>query len=160
MNQPQVEHGAIVRFPPPLVYLGAVLAGVGLRYLVGPARLPIEYRTIGAVSGIALVAAGLNFIIWARIFFFRTKQNPIPWKPSPELILGGPYRFTRNPMYVGITLVVLGIGLGFNNLWVSLCAPMALLVVHFIAVRPEERYLSDKFGESYRTYLTQVKRYL
>ena len=63
-------------------------------------------------------------------------------------------------MYVGITLVVLGIGFGFDNLWISLCAPIALLMVHFIAVRPEERYLSDKFGESYRTYLSQVRRYL
>jgi protein-S-isoprenylcysteine O-methyltransferase Ste14 len=63
-------------------------------------------------------------------------------------------------MYVGITLVVIGIGFAFDNLWISLCAPIALLIVHFIAVRPEERYLLGKFGESYQTYLTQVRRYL
>jgi protein-S-isoprenylcysteine O-methyltransferase Ste14 len=160
MTQAEGERGAIVRFPPPLVYLGAVLAGVALRYLVTPARLPDDYRTIGLWGGIVLIGAGLSLIIPARLLFFRTKQSPIPWKPSPELIFRGPYRFTRNPMYVGLTLIVLGIGFGFDNLWISLCAPIALLIVHFIAVRPEERYLSDKFGDSYRTYLIQVRRYL
>src|ERR1700694_2773149 len=83
-----------------------------------------------------------------------------PWKPSPELILKGPYRFTRNPMYLGITLFEIGFGLAVNNLWISLFAVPALLTVHFIAVLPEERYLSKKFGESYKAYRTQVRRYL
>jgi protein-S-isoprenylcysteine O-methyltransferase Ste14 len=160
MTQTEGQRGASVQFPPPLVYLGAVLAGVGLRYLVEPARLSVDYRTVGLIGGIILIAAGLSLIVSARVLFFRTKQSPIPWKPSPELILRGPYRFTRNPMYVGITLVVLGIGFAVDNLWISFCAPIALLVVHFIAVKPEERYLSEKFGESYRTYLTHVRRYL
>ena len=96
----------------------------------------------------------------ARILFVRTGQNPIPWKPTPELIFKGPYRYTRNPMYVGMTLIELGLGVALNNLWIPVFAAPALVTVHFIAVLPEERYLSDRFGQSYTTFLTQVRRYL
>ena len=154
-----VERGAQVRFPPPLVFLGCILLGVAFQYVVVPAPVPVG-RASSTIGGILILMAGLGFIASARILFSRTGQNPIPWKPSPELILKGPYRFTRNPMYIGITLFELGLGLTVNNLWISSLAATALLTVHFIAVRPEERYLSDKFGESYKAYLAQVRRYL
>jgi len=118
------------------------------------------FIAISAIGGILILMAGLGVIASARIHFSRTGQSPIPWKPSPELILKGPYRFTRNPMYLGVTLFELGLGLAVNNLWISLFAAPALLTVHFMAVRPEERYLSEKFGESYKAYLARVRRYL
>jgi protein-S-isoprenylcysteine O-methyltransferase Ste14 len=132
---------------------------VAFQYVVAPAPVPVG-RAISAIGGILILMAGLGFIASARILFSRTGQNPVPWKPSPELILKGPYRFTRNPMYLGITFFELGLGLAVNNLWISLLAAPALLTIHFIAVRPEERYLSDKFGKSYKAYLAQVRRYL
>ena len=154
-----VERGALVRFPPPLVFLSCILLGVAFQYVVAPAPVPVS-RAISAIGGGVLLMTGLGFIASARILFTRTGQSPAPWKPSPELILKGPYRFTRNPMYLGITLFELGLGLAVNNLWISLFAAPALLTVHFIAVLPEERYLSEKFGESYKAYLAQVRRYL
>jgi protein-S-isoprenylcysteine O-methyltransferase Ste14 len=153
------ERGAQVRFPPPLVFLGGILLGVAFQYVVAPARAPID-RAIGATGGILILVAGLGFVASARVLFKRTGQSPVPWKPTPELILKGPYRITRNPMYLGVTLFELGLGLAVNNLWISLFAAPALLTVHFIAVLPEERYLSEKFGESYKAYLAQVRRYL
>ena len=153
------ERGARVRFPPPLVFLGSTLLGVAFQYVVAPARVPVD-RAISAIGGILIIAAGLGLIVSARILFKRTGQNPAPWKPSPELILKGPYRFTRNPMYLGVTLVELGLGLAVNNLWIPLFAAPALLTVHFIAVLPEEKYLNEKFGESYKAYLSRVRRYL
>ena len=102
----------------------------------------------------------MSLVVSARILFKRSGQSPIPWKPTPELILQGPYRFTRNPMYLGVTLFAIGLGLALNNLWISLFAGLALMLVHFIAVLPEERYLAEKFGESYRSFLAQVRRYL
>lgn len=154
-----VERGARVRFPPPLVFLGSILLGLGFEYVVVPAPVPVG-RAISAFGGLFVVVAGLGFIASARTLFKRTGQSPIPWKPSPALILKGPYRFTRNPMYLGITLFELGLGLALNNLWISMLAVPALLAVHFIAVLPEERYLSEKFGESYKVYSAQVRRYL
>jgi len=151
--------GAKVRFPPPLVFLGAIVLGVIVHHKAMPLSL-VFARGLRLAAAVLILACGVSLVASARILFKRTGQNPIPWKPTPELILEGPYRFTRNPMYVGVTLFVIGLGLAVNNLWISLFAAPALLVVHFIAVLPEERYLAEKFGEGYRSFLAQVRRYL
>jgi protein-S-isoprenylcysteine O-methyltransferase Ste14 len=160
MAQPDpVERGARVRFPPPLVFLGATLVGVAFDSLVAPAPVSVG-RPIALVLGLLILACGVALVVSARIHFTRTGQSPVPWRPSPSLIFSGPYRFSRNPMYLGVTLVELGLGLALGNLWISLFAAPALLIVHLIAVLPEERYLAEKFGAPYRAYLTRVRRYL
>ena|SRR5215469_197606 len=153
------ERGARVRFPPPLVFLGAILLGVMVQRMALHLSLSIapEFRI---ATGVLILACGVSLVVSARILFKRTGQSPIPWKPTPELIFRGPYRFTRNPMYVGVTLFVVGLGLAVNNIWISLFAVPALLAVHFIAVLPEERYLAETFGESYRSFIARVRRYL
>jgi protein-S-isoprenylcysteine O-methyltransferase Ste14 len=153
------ERGAAVRFPPPLIFLIGILAGVVVDDVVARAPVPVE-RIVSAAAGALIVLIGAGIIASARVQFTRTGQSPIPWKPSPELILQGPYRFTRNPMYVGLTLIQIGLGVAFNNLWIALFALLGLATVHFVAVLPEERYLSGKFGDRYKSYLTQVRRYL
>ena len=153
------EGGAQVRFPPPLVFLGAILLGVVVQRMAVPLSL-LFAPALRVTAGVLILACGVSLVVSARILFKRTGQSPIPWKSTPELIFHGPYRFTRNPMYVGVTLFLLGLGLTVNNLWISLFAAPALLAVHFIAVLPEERYLSEKFGESYRSFLAQVRRYV
>jgi len=153
------ERGAEVKFPPPLVYVGFIVLGIIFRYALFPIAASghlLTYRLVGA----AVLCMGLFLINGARILFARSGQSPIPWKPTPELLFQGPYRFTRNPMYVGLTLIQFGLGLALNNLWISVLAPVSLLVVHFLAVLPEEKYLSEKFGDSYRAYTSQVRRYL
>src|SRR5260370_753983 len=100
-QSPSSERGAEVRFPPPLVFVICILVGVGFQYAVTPAPVPVD-RAISATSGVLILIIGLGFIASARMLFMRTGQHPAPWKPSPELILKGPYRFTRNPMYLGI----------------------------------------------------------
>src|SRR5262245_9849426 len=152
------QRGANVHVPPPLVFLGFTLLGVALGYAAGPIPFPATFWT--RLVGIVVLLAGLAMIASARRLFTRTGQIPAPWKPTPELIFGGPYRFTRNPMYVGITCVQIGLGLAVGNPWISLLAPVALLTIHFIAVVPEETYLAEKFGRSYHEYCARVRRYL
>ena len=152
------ERGANVRFPPPLVYLASILLGVALRY-AAPLRVPGP-RFLAVAAGVSLLLAGLWLNADAWKLFARTGQHPAPWKPSPELVLSGAYRFTRNPMYLGMTCIQVGLGLALNNLWISSLAVVSLLAVHFIAVVPEERYLIEKFGDSYKGYLIKVRRYL
>ena len=160
MAQPKsAEHGAEVRFPPPLVFVGFVLLGVALQYAVASIPFPVD-RWITLAAGILISLTGLCFIVMAYKPFKRTGQDPAPWTPSPELLWEGPYRFTRNPMYLGLTLFQVGLGPAVNNLWISLFAAPALFVVHRIAVLPEERYLSEKFGENYKAYFAKVRRYL
>jgi protein-S-isoprenylcysteine O-methyltransferase Ste14 len=153
------ERGAKVRFPPPLVYLVSILLGVAIRYAAAPLAVA-AYRYLAMAAGVAVILAGLGLIAGAWTLFRRTGQDPKPWKPTPEIVLSGPYRFTRNPMYLGLTCIQIGLGLALNNLWISLLAAFSLLAVHFIAVLPEERYLTEKFGDSYRGYLIKVRRYL
>lgn len=153
------ERGARVSFPPPLVFVAGLLLGVACRYLVASARAPID-PTLRLVAGLAVVALGVAVIVSARILFVRSGHDPAPWKPTATLVFAGPYCFTRNPMYLGATTIMLGLGVALNNLWISLFALPALGIVHFTAVLPEERYLSAKFGESYTQYLARVRRYL
>jgi protein-S-isoprenylcysteine O-methyltransferase Ste14 len=153
------ERGARVSFPPPLVFVAGIGLGVACRYLIAPARAPID-STLRLLAGLATVTIGVAFMGSARILFVRAGQSPAPWKPTPRLFFEGPYRFTRNPMYVGATTAVLGLGVTLNNLWISFFALPALGIVHFMAVLPEERYLSEKFSDSYAQYLGKVRRYL
>jgi protein-S-isoprenylcysteine O-methyltransferase Ste14 len=152
------QRGANVHFPPPLVFVGFTLLGVTLRYAVGP--IPFPAAAWARLVGILVLLAGITIIISARTLFTRSGQSPAPWKPTPELILRGPYRFTRNPMYVGVTGVQIGLGVAVGNPWISLLAPVALLIVHFIAVLPEEEYLAEKFGPRYHEYCARVRRYV
>jgi protein-S-isoprenylcysteine O-methyltransferase Ste14 len=159
MTDVEGERGAKVRFPPPLVYLISILLGVAVRYAARPLAVA-AYRYLVLTVGVAVILAGLWLIVGALTLFKRTGQDPKPWKPTPEIVLSGPYRFTRNPMYLGLTCIQIGLGLALNNVWISFLAVFSLLAVHFIAVIPEEHYLTEKFGDSYRGYLAKVRRYL
>ena len=146
------QGGARVRVPPPLCFVAAILLGwfvPGLRF-AGPSRW----------LGLAFLLAGVGIGFGAVRWFRKSGQDPTPWKPSPELIVQGPYLYTRNPMYVGMLLLTLGVALLAGRLWIAVLAPVALLAVHFTAVLPEERYLTAKFGQSYIDYIKRVRRYL
>jgi protein-S-isoprenylcysteine O-methyltransferase Ste14 len=148
------EGGARVRLPPPLVFAAAIAAGFFLPPRVG---LPLVARLL--LGGI-LVIAGLAVGFSAVGLFRKTGQDPRPWMPSPELIFHGPYRFSRNPMYVSMVMIACGVGLACDRAAVMLLSLAALAVVHFTAVLPEERYLQEQFGEPYSRYKSRVRRYL
>src|SRR5205085_1256575 len=103
---------------------------------------------------------GLAAVASARVLFLRTGQNPTPWSPTPELIARGPYRFTRNPMYVGVTTALVGVGIAVNVLWIPIFALVALAIIHVVAVVREEAYLAARFGDAYAAYTARVRRYL
>jgi protein-S-isoprenylcysteine O-methyltransferase Ste14 len=148
------QGGARVRIPPPCWFAAAIVAGTllpGLRFRPG---IP------GVALGIAAIAACLLLGLPAIGWFRRTGQDPKPWTPSPELIVRGSYRYSRNPMYLGMTLAVLGIALLAGRQWMALLALCALAATHFTAVLPEERYLAEKFGAPYLEYKARVRRYL
>ena len=151
--------GAAVRFPPPLVYLGALALGVGLHGWLVALPLPIGTGVRLAV-GLAVAGLGAALIAAALGLFRRTGQNPEPWKPTPEIIATGVYRFTRNSMYLGMALLQAGIGIGLANAWVVALAPASLAIVYAIAVRHEEAYLERKFGAGYLAYKASVRRWL
>jgi protein-S-isoprenylcysteine O-methyltransferase Ste14 len=153
------KDGAAVRIPPPLVYLGAVIAGVLMHAFVAPlpVGLPLVWRII---VGAAAALSSLAFMGFAIKLFRRTGQDPKPWATTPEIISTGVYRVTRNPMYVGMALLQIGIGAGLGNWWVIIAVPVVLVVVYLTAIRHEEAYLERKFGRAYSDYKVSVRRWL
>ena len=151
--------GASVRIPPPVVYLAAVIAGgVVDRYLISvPFDLPRGVR-FGAAA--VTTAIGLGMMAAAIGLFKRSGQDPKPWESTPEIISTGVYRFSRNPMYVGMALLQAGIGLALASAWIIALVPVVLVGVYATAVRHEEAYLEDKFGATYLSYKSSVRRWI
>jgi protein-S-isoprenylcysteine O-methyltransferase Ste14 len=152
---PPAEKGAAVRIPPPLVFLAAIVFG----WLI-PALDLHGYLWIRLLLGLPLLAGGLAVGLPAIRQFRRTGQDPAPWEPKSLLILVGPYRRSRNPMYVSMVMITLGVGALAARGWIGILAWVAFAVVHFSAVLPEERYLTEKFGDNYIEYKNKVMRYL
>jgi len=153
------QDGAAIRFPPPFVYLIAVIVGVLLHAFVlpFPLNLPLLARLALALL---LGFLGASLIATAFRLFRRTGQDPKPWVSTPEIVSTGIYRLTRNPMYVGMALIQLSIGVGLGNGWILLLLPLVLVLIYASAIRHEEAYLERKFGETYTRYKASVRRWL
>jgi protein-S-isoprenylcysteine O-methyltransferase Ste14 len=143
--------------PPPLAYVVGFGAGYLLHRIV-----PIRISTSGPwrVPGWALIASGGAVMLSALVTFRRAGTTPNPTKPAAALALGGPYRFTRNPMYLGWVLAYVGGALLVNAVWPLLLLPVVIAVVQRMFIEKEERYLEQKFGEGYRRYKARVRRWI
>ena len=153
------ESGAAVRFPPPLVPLIALGVALALEAAIGPI-FPEPTGPARWLIGAALLLAGFGSIASAGGLFRKTGQDPKPWKPSPQLIAEGIYRWTRNPMYLGMCLSQAGLGILLGTVWAVALVPVTGLVIYRIAIQHEETYLRNKFGADYETYLGRVRRWL
>jgi protein-S-isoprenylcysteine O-methyltransferase Ste14 len=155
------DAAARVRIIPPLVPVGAILLGILLerRWPLGVFfELPVPSR-IWVGAGI-IAAAVVVLGAWPLALFFRSGQNPEPWKPTPSLHVSGPYGLTRNPMYLMLVLVCLGSAIAVANLWILALTPVVGWILHRFAVLPEEAYLEQKFGDTYLAYKQRVRRWL
>lgn len=143
--------------PPPLIFLAGLLAGYGLDFLWPSLSLPNE---IGYPLGVLLGLIGLAAALPALLGFRRAGTSPEPWHPSTALVTEGLYRYTRNPMYVGMGLIYLGITAAFGGAWMFAMLLPTLMTLQYGVILREERYLEAKFGEPYRDYTATVRRWL
>ena len=148
-----------MRIPPPMVYLGLVIAGVVLNAFVWPLALDLGLA-LRAGATVVVGLAGAALLVTAFGLFSRTGQDPKPWESTPEIITSGIYGYTRNPMYVGMGLLQAALGVGLANLWIVVLVPVVLSIVYLTAIRHEEAYLESKFGQSYTDYKASVRRWL
>jgi protein-S-isoprenylcysteine O-methyltransferase Ste14 len=146
-----------VEFPPPAIY--ALWFGAG--YLI-ERRWPWPFGADAAAlrrAGVGLVVAGGVLAASAILTFWRARTTVLPIRTTTTIVARGPYRFTRNPMYVAMAVAHAGFALILNSVWPIVLLPAAMLCVQFFVIRLEERYLSRKFGESYEAYRRQVRRW-
>lgn len=151
-----LEHAGI-HFPPPLIYLIGFVAGA-LAEQVLP--LPDPPQGPASVAGFVFVVIGIALSSASVGRFRRASTSVIPNQPAKVLVTSGPYRFSRNPMYVAITLAYIGSAFIVRMLWPLAALPVVLLVVGRYVIRKEERYLESAFGEDYRRYKKFVRRWI
>lgn len=161
MAKEQTKDAAAVRVFPPGVPLVTILAGVGLNYLwpIDPGfefQAPERYWAGGAI----VVGAMLGLGLWPVLMFRRSGQDANPWKTTPQIVNRGPFRITRNPMYLQMLLVCIGFSIILMNTWILVLTPVAAWILLKLAILPEEAYLESKFGETYFAYKRRVRRWL
>ena len=149
---------AQVSIHPPIAWGLAVIVGLALNRLVPlpflPAGLPVGW--LGAMVVILALALG----VWAVVTVTRAGSNIPTNRPTTTIVESGPYRFTRNPIYLGMFLGQIGLALGFNSLWLLMMLLPFALVIRYGVVAREEAYLARKFGEVYRGYCSRVRRWI
>jgi protein-S-isoprenylcysteine O-methyltransferase Ste14 len=144
---------------PPLIFLGFLAAAAVLEAIV-PLPIPVAHSLARYVVGAVLAACGFVMIAMGTRRFVAAGTNVPPTLPTTALVVDGIYRRTRNPLYLGLTLVYLGLGVAAGSLWsIGLVVPL-LWVINIGVVTREERYLERKFGDGYRDYKARVRRWI
>ena len=155
-DKTQTDSPQVIVFPPALL-LGTLLLSILLNYL-WPWHFSSSVWT--KIIGGVFFVSGIFFLAWGRAVMVRAGTNVPPNQPTLVIVTDGPFRWTRNPLYVGGTIAYLGLTLAFTQLWgILLLIPM-LLILNRGIIQREERYLEKKFGETYLAYKTRVPRWL
>lgn len=153
----QARDTAGVVAPPPLIFLAGLAAGFALEALLPGSSVPGAVRWIG---GGAALLAGIALQTTFIVAFGRKGTSVEPWKPTTAIVTTGPYRLTRNPAYLGMALIYVGIALLSDSLWVLLPLPLVLAVIDRAVIAREERYLERKFGSEYLDYRRRARRWI
>jgi protein-S-isoprenylcysteine O-methyltransferase Ste14 len=143
--------------PPPLIYLGALGVGFALDAVIGDASLP---SSVARPVGAGLIGAGAG-LMGTFVRAFGRARTPIdPYARSETIVTDGPYRLTRNPAYLGMTLTYAGIAIVANAPWALVPLPVVMAVIDRGVIAREERYLERKFGARYTDYKRRVRRWI
>jgi protein-S-isoprenylcysteine O-methyltransferase Ste14 len=152
---------AKVKFFPPGIPLLAIAAGYILdRYIPLPLDWPLPAPERYYVGGSFIAGVILLLGLWPVLLFKKDGQSANPWRPTPSIEERGPFRITRNPMYLQMVLVCLGVGIASANAWTIVLTPAVAWCLWQLAIKPEERYLEKKFGREYLDYKSRVRRWL
>jgi protein-S-isoprenylcysteine O-methyltransferase Ste14 len=141
---------------PPVVTMLVVLSAWLIHVLLGPWQTILCVPVLGG----ALVALGFSFMMWARILFTSRHTPLFVGRPSSQLVCEGPFRFSRNPMYVGVLVFLVGLALWIGTWPFYMAVPVAFLFLNFFHIPREERLLREVFGERYLAYSEKVRRWL
>lgn len=150
--------------PPPFIFLAFLVGGWALDQFLAGRGMAIPPLPLDPVvrKGVALVLiiGGLLLEFWAAGLFQKAGTNVAPWRPSTALVTDGPYKFTRNPMYVGFAITYLGLAFGLQSMIAIALIVPCLVLMGWGVIGREERYLEAKFGRAYTDYKARVRRWL
>jgi protein-S-isoprenylcysteine O-methyltransferase Ste14 len=152
---PRREHAGVVA-PPPLIFLAGLALGFAFEAAFGSKIAGVVSWPLGAL----LLALGVVLLSWFLGAFRRAGTPPEPWEPTTVIVTSGPFRFTRNPAYLGMTLVYAGIAVLAGSLWALAPLLLVLPIVDRGVIAREERYLAAKFGQEYLDYKARVRRWI
>jgi protein-S-isoprenylcysteine O-methyltransferase Ste14 len=149
----------LLHLPVPWVFVLTYLLGVALER-IGATKLSPQTGKVSTIAGGALFLLGAIIAGWGLILFLRNRTTTVPGKSSAKLVTWGPYRFTRNPMYVGLTLAYLGEAGLLRQLWPVVLLPLTIAYVNWTVIPVEEAKLTEVFQEQYEQYRSQVRRWI
>lgn len=153
--KPDVPEVGLVR--PPLLYVVSIALGAMLQFAV---PLPFVPGTVNVTLGACLVVLAIA-VFTSSVAKFRAAGTPVPARrPTTAIVRTGPYRISRNPIYLAFSVLQLGIAIWANSLWLLATLVVAVSVINFMVIPREERYLEHKFGAEYRHYKADVRRWL
>lgn len=150
----------LMHIPVPWVYVLAFLAGVGLQYLVPLSVDSAEMLLIGRIAGLVLIIAGVPLALVSLGIFRAVHTTTVPFETASKLVTWGPYRLTRNPMYVGLLLIYLGVAGLQSQIWPLLLLPLLLMYIDRVVIPVEETRLRQVFGDMYDQYCARVHRWV
>lgn len=139
--------------PPPLIFAGLLAIGLYID------REPVAIGRVQVIA-VAVGLAGLVLIAMALVMFRTNQTPPEPWQPASALVVAGIYRFTRNPVYLGMAMLSLAAALFFASIPAGLLTILAMIIVDRLVIAREESYLARRFGEDYLAYRRAVRRWL
>lgn len=154
--QTQPQHAGVY-VPPPLFYVIIFVVATLLDHLK---PLAFAATVTSRVIGIALILGAVALAMWSIGLFWRQGTSMVPVKPSTAFVVDGPYRFSRNPMYMSMLIAYIGAALIAASFWPFLLLPVVIIVVDVFVIHREERYLSARFGEEYALYRSRVRRWI
>lgn len=158
MKTPRPDTAGVIA-PPPVLLAGALAVGFGLQAVI-PISFVSDPRMLICLAGATLIAAGAALSA-AVVRAFRAAKTPVsPGRPTTRMVSTGPYRYSRNPDYLGQMLVYIGATLVANTWWPMFLVPFVLVAIQRGVVQREERYLEAKFGREYRQYTDRIRRWL
>ena len=146
-----------VAFHPPILLLAFIGLGFLGRWLISAEFLPRAWTLRAGPPGVLL---SLILFVWAVVTMLRGGASIPTGAPTDALVGRGPYRFSRNPIYLSMVVVLLGIGIWANSSWFIPLSILAAVLLNWGVILPEERYLESKFGDSYLSYKSQVRRWI
>jgi protein-S-isoprenylcysteine O-methyltransferase Ste14 len=142
---------------PPMVFAGALAAGMLWSWMIPSPKFSAEsLKVLGAMLGVF----GTTLAFWGAYTFRRAGTHVRPSRPVTALVTGGPFRYSRNPFYLAMTVIYIGITLYVGFLWPLVTLVPALIMVQWRIVRREEQFLESRFGEDYRAYKARVHRWI